>query len=779
MNKTTPRNIVIALAAAVALCTAGQTPSDSFGASPPTRGKERIRWFNGEWDDSGAPKGKLLSGNPLWYGERTFTEIDYEYEKAPTWLTDIRGNQAGTFGRRLLKGGSSRWGWHIVACKGGEPIVAVFDFKRMRTFTEVDVVSEHCTNATGFVEFSDDKTAWQSHEAFRTTAAITRVRLPAEPRGRYMRLSFQAEPDAVAEWPTRKVGCTYLDEILVWGDPDAFEAVEGDFAEIPLGDALLFPAADKEAAVSILPMAIPHLAVKPYGRTPDEVSLTMARNETETRYFAIVNGRDAPATVGISAPDFGEGVSAELLIGGVLPVTPPKRKLSAEAMIQQVTTNQYGNHTGKVGDLDVLPFFFVDARGGESFRRRYLANHTQVAGFPKAVPLDPGQGCVVMLRVTTSGAAAGRREGRLVAGSATLPMRLNVVDLMLPPQSMWIYAYEPFTKQYPFESESRIQRDAERYAGIGATTTAQLPEPGTKERIFFDLMPYASVGCPDWCDSDLYRRASRGASKRGEIDSMTEAERAKIADYARAFLERGRALGLSDDRIVAFLPDEPDMRNARSVMSFARLVKDAVPDLLLHCDPAFFEGQAKGFSTTEEVMSVLLPEYNECVDISQPVAYLATREDAMRDLWIQPRRINAMYNHPAGRMGTEIMYTCHRYGFNGFAYYCYYHPNATDPWDIGTWYALNYDYQAVFPLADDVALTPLYETMREAAETARMLDALKAAGKDDVLRDVLKRSEKAWDRTHFQYWWKDSTAEDILDLRETILRAFAETGPGQ
>ena len=130
-----------------------------------------------------------------------------------------------------------------------------------------------------------------------------------------------------------------------------------------------------------------------------------------------------------------------------------------------------------------------------------------------------------------------------------------------------------------------------------------------------------------------------------------------------------------------------------------------------------------------------------------------------------------MYNHPAGRMGSEMVYTCYRHGFNGIAYYCYCHPGI-EVWDINRWGVLNLNYQAVMPLGEDVALTPLYEFLREAAETARMLDALKAAGKNEVFADVLKRSETAWDRTNFQYDLQDPSAEDILALRETILDAF-------
>ncbi len=735
------------------------------GVSPPSR----IRWFNGEWDNEGPPRGNLLTGNPRWFGDRVFTGVTYEWERPPTWPKDVRtqdGREVAA--NRLFNGFGSNYipEWGCVGREGDAPIIAVFDFKRPCAFTEIDAIALHCTNATGFVEFSVDRVTWGGRRVFAATSSITRVRFAEPACGRYVRLSFQATPEAVDDWyKVGRKGYTYLDEVYAWGEGEVSAEFPEAIVPIRPGDALLFTNV-APGAISILPMPIPHLSRKPTGATPSSFPVTMSRNETETRYFAVVNGTNAKREVALSASGFGEGVRAELLVGGVMQVSPPKRKLSPEEMILLATNDENGINQGDPEDLDLVPFFFAEARPKGNFLRRYLANPAQIAGFPNAVPLAPGEGCVVMLRLTTDGTAPGRREGIVRASDAALTIPLTIVDLMLPPQSMWIYAYEPFTRQVPFEPEGRMKRDVERYAGIGATTTMKLPEPGTKERLFFDLLPQASVGSPQWCDAKLYKRVAKG-----EFDTLTEAERAKIADGARAFLERGRALGLSDDRICAFLPDEPGVRNGKSVMSLARLVKDAVPKLLLHCDPLFFNGGGKGFSTTEELKSILLPEYNECVDISQPISYFSTREDAMRDLWLQPRRINAMYNHPAGRMGSEMVYTCYRHGFNGIAYYCYCHPGI-EVWDINRWGVLNLNYQAVMPLGEDVALTPLYEFLREAAETARMLDALKEAGKNEVLANVLKRSETAWDRTHFQYDLQDPSAEDILVLRETILDAF-------
>lgn len=33
---------------------------------------EPIRWFNGVWDERGAPQGKLLTDNGGWWGERPY-----------------------------------------------------------------------------------------------------------------------------------------------------------------------------------------------------------------------------------------------------------------------------------------------------------------------------------------------------------------------------------------------------------------------------------------------------------------------------------------------------------------------------------------------------------------------------------------------------------------------------------------------------------------------------------------------------------------------------------
>ena len=42
---------------------------------------EPIHWTVGGWNETGAPKGVLLTDNPGWWGERVWTGVTYEYEE--------------------------------------------------------------------------------------------------------------------------------------------------------------------------------------------------------------------------------------------------------------------------------------------------------------------------------------------------------------------------------------------------------------------------------------------------------------------------------------------------------------------------------------------------------------------------------------------------------------------------------------------------------------------------------------------------------------------------
>jgi hypothetical protein len=229
---------------------------------------------------------------------------------------------------------------------------------------------------------------------------------------------------------------------------------------------------------------------------------------------------------------------------------------------------------------------------------------------------------------------------------------------------------------------------------------------------------------------------------------------------------------LKQNQYCAFLPDEPSVHNAIGIMKMAEIAKRAEPGLLIQSDPCFWLGKAKGgFAKPAEIIATLAG-YNEFVDISVPIRGIASEPQLLKELWRKPRFLNLQYNHPAGKTGREMVYQCHRLGYRGLAYYCYYR-NVGDAWDVRWQQPLGLTYQAVLPLEADVALTPLYESLREAAEDFRLLDQLKSSGLDDVYKNVMKRGETAWERTHFQWKLRNPEAEDLLAVRETVIRALA------
>ena len=77
----------------------------------------------------------------------------------------------------------------------------------------------------------------------------------------------------------------------------------------------------------------------------------------------------------------------------------------------------------------------------------------------------------------------------------------------------------------------------------------------------------------------------------------------------------------------------------------------------------------------------------------------------------------------------------------------------------------------VFPLENDVAVTPIYETMREAWEDYRMLEALRRAGKGDLLDELLKSYEGA---TDYADWENVPNHSDFQSLHDQALGAFAQ-----
>ncbi len=789
---------------------------------------EPIHWTGGDWDESGAPKGALLTDNPGWWGRSVFTGVTYSYEKVgrPT-------NPGDKSGRRLLD--AKVFGdWNVPVGVTRGPIVAVFDFKRPCVFSEVTLFTRRSPSHTAALSFSDDGTNWCEAVSFAASNAIDRIRLEPARNGRYLRLSFKSASGSQA----------WLDEVLAWGEGEVSDKYPEAIAGIPAGDALIFT--DRhDGGLEIVPLAKPTLAAAKdkfkvlgskflvdgaaSGRAADTKvgpprEILLARNETETRYFAVVNASASNRTVRLSPPEFGEDVKTEMRIGGLVRVSRPKVKLTEGQLHDLMVTNTAAVQGGDPEKLDVLPFFAPDAKPAPNFARRNLANPAQVTGFPDAVPLAPGEGCVVMLRVTTDNAAPGRREGAFAAAmvpAASSPLReggggeadggstpcrseqtrctppaavggsplseeadmssvaaddnrstiqlfnlsTTIVDATLPDLPIWVFAWSEFTSQFPFESETRYENDVARVAELGVSSCRGLPEPRTKQALLKARVP-RTIHWAGHAGGEAWNIAYKNKAGLKEFD---ERRKAKIAADAHGIVERASALGLKPGEYLTDLPDEPGLWNAELFGDMARTIKEAEPTLQVFMNPCFWLGN--GFPPATNMLAVLEPYYNEVIDISCPIRNLVRPGNLLTtNLWTKPRAVNAQYIHPAARAGRSIAWSSFDNGMNGFAYFCYYWPRG-NAWDIRTWSWLDFRYQMVFPLENDVAITPIYETMREAWEDYRMLAALRAAGKEALLGELLKSYEKA---TDYADWENVPNRSDFQSLHDKALGAFAQ-----
>ena len=756
---------------------------------------EPIRWFNGAWDETGAPKGKLLSdngsGTSSWWGDRVWTGVEYTYETPPASPADILGSNAKVFGRRLLDGQAIGGGGVPVGWMNG-PLVVVFDFKRPCVFNEVDLAfgsgqwrkeRDHKT----VLSFSDDGTNWSGQVSFAASNIIDRLRLDPAGRGRYLRLEL-------TETGKRPYA---LDEVLVWGEgevseqyPENAKPVEAEwkFPQSIRGNVKTrYSEAKFEefAAKSSNGVEIVALGPRPdliswqiLGRTPESLSLKMARNETEARFFAVVNATRATNNVAIAVEGLGGGVSAELLVGGNILTSQKKRKLTEQ---EKFDLKIQGEVPEEMFDkrYDTVPFFSADSRPS-GVLSRYVANREQVRGFPSAVPLRPGEAVIVMLRLKTDGAKPGKRKGVFTAkavkdavqclklkvessGVARMPVDVEVVDLTLPDPPIWIYTWGPFTSQFPFESKTRFEGDVKAVADLGVTQWWQIPTKGSKLELAMKMRPNS------WFVTHICGWPLFGDLYCSSIKELTDDHRKHLDGHTGWQLQMAKAMGIAPERVVFDVPDEIGPGQALIVGEVAKFVKSKHPEVSIFCNPCFWG--PKGFWDAETMKKYLLPWYNEAVDISVP--YRSHLEDKVKreEMFTKPRRVNAQYAHPTQRAGRSISWSSFRYGLDGYAFWAYYSPTG-NPWDIRTWGSWGYEAVNALPLENGVAVCPIYETMREAWEDWRILTALKEAGKTELLDSLLKEFGDSFDRPNMEGLYPYRC--DFLKLRDKALGAFAK-----
>ena len=715
-------------------------------------------------DDSGAPVGKLLSDNAHWYGPAVFTGCTYAYDEEPVIkdLTRIvphrflRGKDdpppEPIFGLRLTDGRTAG-DWSVpVGAASGRPVKATFDFKRPCVFTEVDFMGEVAAGRTqpyaGLVTFSDDGENWDNPVRFEGTQDVARVIL-AEPRkGRYMRFEFGLR--------NPKPGVRqFLDEVVVWGDgevsadyPEAGGVCEAPFQAPQSLRGIPETAFSEEAFdewsgrvggdVVIVPVRLydPPKYAPITNSPPDRYRISMTRGEKETRYFAVANAGRERAMVKISPPDFGPDVKAEIWLGAVIHAQHPTRDLTPEQKQALLLLDlDPPSDVGPLQRMSVEPFIRGDMKPYPNFIRRFCGNAEQLLGFPGEFPLERGEAAVFMLRLETVDANPGMRTVALSAGRGrSLNIELAVADARLDDSELIVQLYGPFIGQFPFESETRRKLDIAFLNDLGMKFNAnsvRFPARDSKRGIWLDSTPGTFVG-----RLLLPHNKYFPISKTGDGGLCTDDDVVCILTNLVAIKEEAARLGYPKDRYVLGFPDEPGPRQVANLMRIARAVKEADPDIMLYANPCFFEDAVL---TNETLMVSIRSNYVDCIAFSVP-SFLAARKDVLRPEFFTSRhRDNAMYAHPARRMGRHGAWDAAVWGFNGFGYYTYWEPAPySQAWDWRTSIAsiLGATYRMAYPSGDGFAVTRLYEEMREAKEDYHLVKTLLARGEDDLVREL-------------------------------------------
>ncbi|MDD2599452.1 MAG: hypothetical protein PHO37_09520 [Kiritimatiellae bacterium] len=664
-------------------------------------------WFDGSVT-ADAPSGKLLSDNEGYWGEVVLTGVEYWYESDPANPADRIANQPESFGRRLLDGRTAG-DWHVPVGQSRGPLVVVFDFKRPCTFTEVNTICTRTPDVSVRIEVADSPAGeWRmisdrpSQDGEKQT--LRRLKLPPDSRGRYLRLSISS------------TGITYVDELLVWGSGEVSDEYpeniaptyltnplkQGMLVSIPGVTATQFPVAKliawraaighhaEEPAVWAQSVeASPTAPVLPPAAAINApLHMLLTRNESESAFVTLSN---TSATESLSVTmnevvlhhaglsEVAPKLKASLLIGGALPATPPKQRLTAEQRLRLMADDTLPSESQSDSAVCILPFFGQGQMLGRSLMQRYLSNGTAIRDFPHVV-LPVGGAAVFLLRITTDQALPGRYTGVISATAAdgrriSMPLTVEVIDLVLPELGLWVRSWGNGTRQFPFESRSRIKSDARVNRELGVTVWAGLPMPGSKAAAFgaHGRTHYQVTGIPD----DF---VNRGYCNLLTPEQLNPKDESRIANHVKELVRQARELNLSYDEWWVELWDEPQETNAALFGALARIIRRTDPSVRIYMNPLFWR---PGHTPQEDIVKHLGAWYNENIDISVPITTLVGDNLTTRELWGKPRFVRAFFIHPARRGGRAMAWKAFDLGFNGWGYYCYYAPRG-NPWDIRT-----------------------------------------------------------------------------------------------
>ncbi len=722
-----------------------------------------VIWFDGSYDSTGRIPGKLLSDNQDYWGDSILTGVDYQYDEQPDSPPEKRPDRQGKIGRTLLNGNRGRG----VGMIRNKPLSVTFDFKRICTFNEWDIVTPSLRIAVELYVRNAESDQWKKvfEQSLKqsTTGLLHRIKLKQKTSGRFVKMTIQAKSR------------TKLNEVIAWGDsvidsnkPE--NIVRTASGQYPVGVA--FPTItgvgkssisdresffwlkslpkdlQKQPAVWFQVPTWDSISNKPL--VPDSklinspIKILMARNESEAVALALKNTlieSNRKVTVKLQPITFKDGKATKEIC----------LKLGVMGVIGD---RGFGNN--------LVPIFEKGNMLGRSLMKKYLLNGPEIFSFP-TLTLPPSGAAILWLKVTSNGAAPGvYRSAIQVEGGPPVPIEVEVLDVNLPSAFAHIKGYScNYTNQFPFVYGKRMENDMKYAIECGLNDWGYILRKYRYSHRTISMLKQILKANDRKQFSELerliptpYVRAIH-SKKWTEKADLPENALEIITEQIQSVVRLAKELHLNDSEWYGIIGDEPNDKNMKIVAYISEFIKKTAPNVLLYINPCFWKGYENDAVAPDKTISESLSGwYNKYVDVSMPVLLLLNNRPQSRKIFLAPRRVNSYYLVSAQLDRSEsskeiqkyrrMAWNSFRWGMNGWAFYSYYSPrgsawNHFDRNPKGEGGGEASDYQMVYPGPAGVIMTRHSEALREGWEDWKLLNLLKQHGMDEFLATLINR----------------------------------------
>ncbi|MEI6423972.1 MAG: hypothetical protein WCP55_17280, partial [Lentisphaerota bacterium] len=398
---------------------------------------------------------------------------------------------------------------------------------------------------------------------------------------------------------------------------------------------------------------------------------------------------------------------------------------------------------------------------------KYLTNARQIWDFP-ALHLEPGEGGLLWLNITTCDTPPGSYQTRLElgAGHPSIPIEVEVLAAELPRPRLFVRPWGQPTRMLPFTTRERLKNEISYMLDSGyrlfnendsdAVVTPAQAQWSPFRRASFQIareinkQAFCLSMFPGYIPPEIRKDRAKGQALLQE-PAFQEGLRQRVKNL----VSMATLNGLDYADWVIELWDEPGIQGENDYLLYAdmaRMIKAADPKVRISCDPYLrvkdASGNLRNASSGEALKLLQETEYSKWCDVSMPIEWMANMPELRPQLAGADRAFNLYYVHPCP--GRGMPWKAFGMGCNGWGYYSYFRgPDAcidSDPWTDFDEGRGGSDYVVVYPGPQGAVPTFLSEEMREGHDDFCLLTLLKTkrfkAEVESLLNDKVPFTER-------------------------------------